>query len=163
MIYLGDFMIRLNNYVLDNIDISNIRDNEFSEKMKQDGDFKRFFGGVVLKEGNQDSIFMNDYLLKSNGHNVGYIHIGDKVIRDDVVAVTLYYYIDKMYRGNGIATGALRELMEYLINQEYINYFILNIHRENMASIKVAINNGFIRQNEIDDDEEEIQFVHKTL
>lgn len=156
-------MVVLNNYVLDNIDVNNITDSAFFEKMKQDEDFKRFFGGVLLKEENQGSIFMNDYLLKSNGQNVGYIHIGDKVIREEVVAVTLYYYIDKLYRGNGIATGALRELMEYLTNQEHVNYFILNIHRENMASIKVAINNGFIQKNEINYNEEEIQFVHKTL
>jgi len=156
-------MIKLNKYILKNIDINDIKDNEFFNKMNQDEEFKRFFGGVILNTENKTSLFMNDHMLQMGGQNVGYMHIGDKITRDDITAVTLYYYIDKSYRGNGIATEALKELMEYLTEKEKVNYFILNIHKENMASIKVAINNGFIQQNDIGEDEEEIQFIHKTL
>ena len=59
-----------------------------------------------------------------------------------------------------MATNIIKELLNYLKNKEKINYIILNIHRKNIPSIKVAIQNGFIKNIE---DEEEIQFVHKSL
>ena len=59
-----------------------------------------------------------------------------------------------------MATNLIKELLDYLKNQEKINYIILNIHKKNIPSIKVAIQNEFIKNME---DEEEIQFVHKTL
>lgn len=156
-------MIKLQKYELKNIEINNLNDKNFFEKMNQDEEFKKFFGGIVLSSENKDSIFMNDYLVQFNRTIVGYIHIADKINNGEIVAVTLYYYIDKLYRGNGIATTLLKELMEYLSKEENINYFILNINKANIPSIYVALNNEFIQKREIEEDEEEIQFVHKTL
>lgn len=156
-------MIKLQKYELKNIEINNLNDKSFLRKMNQDEEFKKFFGGIVLNSENKESIFMNDYLVQFNGAIVGYIHIANKINNGEIVAVTLYYYIDKLYRGNGIATTLLKELMEYLSKEENINYFILNINKANIPSIYVALNNEFIQKREIEEDEEEIQFVHKTL
>lgn len=77
------------------------------------------------------------------------MHISDKINNGDIIAVTLYYYIDNLYRENEITTQALKELMEYLTTEENINYFILNIDKTNIPSIHVAINNGFVKNKEV--------------
>lgn len=153
-------MIRLENFELEILNLHNEIDNSFFNKMNNDEQFKEYFGKVIYNENNSDNIFMKNYLVNYNSKKIGYVYISDKVEKNNISAVTLYYYIDSDYRNRGMATSIIKELLNYLRNKEKINYIILNIHRKNIPSIKVAIQNGFIKNIE---DEEEIQFVHKSL
>ena len=153
-------MIRLENFELEILNLHNEIDNSFFNKMNNDEQFKEYFGKVIYNENNSDNIFMKNYLVNYNSKKIGYVYISDKVEKNNISAVTLYYYIDSDYRNRGMATNIIKELLNYLKNKEKINYIILNIHRKNIPSIKVAIQNGFIKNIE---DEEEIQFVHKSL
>ena len=153
-------MIRLENFELEILNLHNEIDNSFSNKMNNEEQFKEYFGKVIYNENNSDNIFMKNYLVNYNSKKIGYVYISDKVEKNNISAVTLYYYIDSDYRNRGMATNIIKELLNYLKNKEKINYIILNIHRKNIPSIKVAIQNGFIKNIE---DEEEIQFVHKSL
>ena len=153
-------MIRLENFELEILNLHNEIDNSFFNKMNNDEQFKEYFGKVIYNENNSDNIFMKNYLVNYNSKKIGYVYISDKVEKNNISAVTLYYYIDSDYRNRGMATSIIKELLNYLRNKEKINYIILNIHRKNIPSIKVAIQNGFIKNTE---DEEEIQFVHKSL
>ncbi len=153
-------MIRLENFELEILNLHNEIDNSFFNKMNNEEQFKEYFGKVIYNENNSDNIFMKNYLVNYNSKKIGYVYISDKVEKNNISAVTLYYYIDSDYRNRGMATNIIKELLNYLKNKEKINYIILNIHRKNIPSIKVAIQNGFIKNIE---DEEEIQFVHKSL
>ncbi len=153
-------MIRLENFELEILNLHNEIDNSFFNKMNNEEQFKEYFGKVIYSENNSDNIFMKNYLVNYNSKKIGYVYISDKVEKNNISAVTLYYYIDSDYRNRGMATNIIKELLNYLKNKEKINYIILNIHRKNIPSIKVAIQNGFIKNIE---DEEEIQFVHKSL
>ena len=153
-------MIRLENFELEILNLHNEIDNSFFNKMNNEEQFKEYFGKVIYHENNSDNIFMKNYLVNYNSKKIGYVYISDKVEKNNISAVTLYYYIDSDYRNRGMATNIIKELLNYLKNKEKINYIILNIHRKNIPSIKVAIQNGFIKNIE---DEEEIQFVHKSL
>lgn len=153
-------MIRLENFELEILNLHNEIDNSFFNKMNNEEQFKEYFGKVIYNENNSDNIFMKNYLVNYNSKKIGYVYISDKVEKNNISAVTLYYYIDSDYRNRGMATSIIKELLNYLRNKEKINYIILNIHRKNIPSIKVAIQNGFIKNIE---DEEEIQFVHKSL
>ena len=153
-------MIRLENFELEILNLHNEIDNSFFNKMNNDEQFKEYFGKVIYNENNSDNIFMKNYLVNYNSKKIGYVYISDKVEKNNISAVTLYYYIDSDYRNRGMAISIIKELLNYLRNKEKINYIILNIHRKNIPSIKVAIQNGFIKNIE---DEEEIQFVHKSL
>ena len=153
-------MIRLENFELEILNLHNEIDNSFFNKMNNEEQFKEYFGKVIYNENNSDNIFMKNYLVNYNSKKIGYVYISDKVEKNNISAVTLYYYIDSDYRNRGMATNIIKELLNYLKNKEKINYIILNIHRKNIPSIKIAIQNGFIKNIE---DEEEIQFVHKSL
>lgn len=153
-------MIRLENFELEILNLHNEIDNSFFNKMNNEEQFKEYFGKVIYNENNSDNIFMKNYLVNYNSKKIGYVYISDKVEKNNISAVTLYYYIDSDYRNRGMATNIIKELLNYLKNKEKINYIILNIHRKNIPSIKVAIQNRFIKNIE---DEEEIQFVHKSL
>ena len=153
-------MIRLENFELEILNLHNEIDNSFFNKMNNEEQFKEYFGKVIYNENNSDNIFMKNYLVNYNSKKIGYVYISDKVEKNNISAVTLYYHIDSDYRNRGMATNIIKELLNYLKNKEKINYIILNIHRKNIPSIKVAIQNGFIKNIE---DEEEIQFVHKSL
>ena len=153
-------MIRLENFELEILNLHNEIDNSFFNKMNNEEQFKEYFGKVIYNENNSDNIFMKNYLVNYNSKKIGYVYISDKVEKNNISAVTLYYYIDSDYRNRGMATNIIKELLNYLKNKEKINYIILNIHRKNIPSIKVAIQNGFIKNIE---DEAEIQFVHKSL
>lgn len=153
-------MIRLENFELEILNLHNEIDNSFFNKMNNEEQFKEYFGKVIYNKNNSDNIFMKNYLVNYNSKKIGYVYISDKVEKNNISAVTLYYYIDSDYRNRGMATNIIKELLNYLKNKEKINYIILNIHRKNIPSIKVAIQNGFIKNI---DDEEEIQFVHKSL
>ena len=153
-------MIPLEKFKLEILNLQDEIDSNFFYKMHNEEQFKKYFGKVIYNKNTDNNIFMKNYLVNYNNEKIGYIYISDKIEKDDIKAVTLYYYIDSDYRNNGMATSLIKELLNHLKNQEKINYIILNIHKENIPSIKVAIQNEFIKNME---DEEEIQFVHKTL
>lgn len=153
-------MIDLENFKLEVLNLNNELDSNFFNKMNAEEQFKKYFGKVIDTKNDNDNIFMKSYLVNYKNEKIGYIYLSDKIERDDIKAVTLYYYIDSNYRNKGLATKLISELLSYLQNVEYINYIILNIHKDNIPSIKVAIQNGFIKNME---DEEEIQFIHKSL
>ena len=153
-------MIRLEDYVLKAADITDTTDLTFFKRMNQNKEFQKYFGTVSMQKEIENSIFMNDFIVIHEVEKIGYIHLSDKIEKDSICAVTLYYYIDPYYRNKGIATRLLGQLIYYLQNYEKINYIILNIHKENIPSIKVAIQNGFIKNLE---DDEEMQFIRKPL
>jgi [ribosomal protein S5]-alanine N-acetyltransferase len=101
---------------------------------KMIGHFERDYGKKTrVKWG----IFTNDEL-------VGIIEAFD--FHQKVNMVTIGYYLAEEYWGNGIATEAVRILLEYLFNEGNVNRIQAEVMPKNELSKKVLLKNGFLKE-----------------
>lgn len=54
------------------------------------------------------------------------------------------YYIDKDYEGKGVTTKALKAVISYAFNTLNINKLFIRAAKDNVASQRVALKNGFV-------------------
>lgn len=99
---------------------------------------------LEIKENND--IFNHGYLVKLNNNIIGYIYIS-AIKKDNIY---LEYLIKDEYRNKGYATILINEITNYIFESYNIEEIRLNISKDNIKSQKVALNNGYI----LEDDEE---------
>ena len=56
--------------------------------------FQNFFGKMQVESVNHsDSIFNHTFVVKDGGQFLGYLSISHRIVREDVMATTIYYGI----------------------------------------------------------------------
>jgi len=127
-------------------------------RLYRDELFQNFFGKMHVESVNySDSIFNHTFVVKDGGQFLGYLSISHRIVREDVMATTIYYGISPEYRHQGLGSKLVKEVSDYLLSRGDINTVIMNIDAENIYSQKVAKNADFIYMPEFSDDEE-LQF-----
>jgi ribosomal-protein-serine acetyltransferase len=58
----------------------------------------------------------------------------------------LAYFIDKEQEGKGITSKALKHIIDYSFNKLKMNKLFLRVAPENIASQRVALKNGFVKE-----------------
>lgn len=78
--------------------------------------------------------------LKENDLLIGTVGMG---FEDTLNEVEMAYFIDEEYQGKGYATESLVALFNWCMDVSTLDYMILTIDCENIASCKVAEKSGF--------------------
>ncbi len=94
--------------------------------------------------GHLDAIFDENTFIVEYGSigKIGYFSKSNPVVNGlNLSSVSLYYAISPKYRENGYATALLQELSKYFLEEN--DMLVLKIHKDNIASIKVAEGAGF--------------------
>ena len=103
------------------------------------------------------SIFNNTFIAVHGKSPIGYVALAHHIIKEQVMATTIYYGIALEYRHQGLGSQLVKELSNYLLSRDDIDTVITNIDINNTYSQKVARNAGFIHMIDFSDDEE-LQF-----
>lgn len=140
--------IELKDFNIVSYDRSNEDHRKFKFSLSSDDDFKRFFGqmfmnGIDEKFTESDSLEADKvYLVVKDSNIIGLV----RLLTKNKEVVELQYAIKKDYRKNKLGSVLLTEFSSYLLDNE-TNKIILKIEKNNIPSIKCAINSGFEEKN----------------
>lgn len=81
--------------------------------------------------------------LQENDEVVGSIYFEEDSLRYNTNALTVSYYMDEDYAGQGIMSEALREVLFTMFQQRDISLISARVFKENIASIKLLKKLGF--------------------
>ena len=123
--------ITLENYKLIKLEKDNKKDVEFVKNLFLDED-------VLLYLGHLENDFSNVYIVSDiMGNYIGYLSMSNVVLNmKNLTSVTLYYAIDKKYRGMSHGTLLLSEVSDYLLDK--VDMLVMMIDINNKASRRVA-------------------------
>ena len=123
--------------------------------------FKKKYLAVVDGRFEQSKGILEDYLYKDERNNISKVVNKDKknigvvgtLDMSSTGVVEVWYSIDKDLRGKGYGEKVLAQVTPYLIeNIKGLNDIELKIDKNNKASKKVALRNGYI----LDDEDKEL-------
>lgn len=97
-----------------------------------------------IKQASQKEQFCFVVVLKSNSEIIGMVMI--KNIDWTIPKGELAYFIDKDFEGMGITSNAVKWVVQYCFEQLEMEKLYIKFNPENVASKKVAINNGFEKE-----------------
>lgn len=122
------------------------------KKLKQDSDISYISEDYedFVSEPKSDDIFEpgKTYIVNYKNNKIGMI--GTKKI-DSKGIIELWYIIDKYYRGKGYGNKTLGLITQYLIEYvQGVEDVKLLIDKNNLKSIKCALNNGYNEVGEVD-------------
>lgn len=128
--------INLESYRLIKYDINNHKHMNFIKKLFNDDNVVFYLGH--LEKNVNNAYIVSDY----NDNYVGYLSLSDVVVNiKNLTSSTIYYAIDKRYRGMGYGSGLLKEVSEYRLAD--IDMLVMMIDVNNIASLKAAEKAGF--------------------
>lgn len=134
-------MIKLENFILEKIDIRNPKHINLIKQFDNDALVKKYlypykesFYDMVLDNDMSDFLFNSFYIINYQDRIVGYVEI--KNIKD----VDINYALLKSERNRGIATLFLKELSSYLLKECQDQIMSVNtiIRKENIPSINAS-------------------------
>lgn len=79
---------------------------------------------------------------KDDDRIIGYCGLVKQMV-DDIAEIEIGYRLDPEYWNRGLATEAASAVLEYALNTLELKKLISIIEDENIASIRVAVKNGF--------------------
>lgn len=120
--YIPAFLYRKNNKFLSTA-IKNIGDRDFNKK-------KMIIAGIYLKENPEKLVGLSEMFDYKKRRNI----------------ITVGYRLNENYWNKGIATNALKLMVEYLNKTIGISTLQAFVMPENTYSSKVLLNNGFCKQ-----------------
>lgn len=131
--------ISLDSYKLIKLKKENKIDLDFVKELFKDED-------VLLYLGHLENDFKNVYIVSDyDGNYIGYVSLSEVIVNmKNLTSVTLYYAIDKKYRGMGYGTLLLNEVSDYLL--ERVDMLVMMIDINNKSSLKVAEKASFIEE-----------------
>lgn len=131
--------ISLDSYKLIKLKKENKIDLDFVKELFKDED-------VLLYLGHLENDFKNVYIVSDyDGNYIGYLSMSNVIVNmKNLTSVTLYYAIDKKYRGMGYGTLLLNEVSDYLL--ERVDMLVMMIDINNKSSLKVAEKASFIEE-----------------
>lgn len=132
-------------------DSNDARHRKFKNDLIKDEEFKRYFGDFFLKR--VDDIFTDSeflevdkaYLVVDNETIIGMIRIFSY---HEAGFINIQYAVAKECRNQGYGKELLREITKYFLNKN-IKCISLDIDKNNIGSIKCALNVGYKRENNI--------------
>lgn len=117
-----------------------------TSKTKNLSESKQFIQDCSIKI--RDRIYF-PYVISNTLNNelVGFFDV--KNIDWNIPKAEIGYFIDTKYLGKGLASQFLEVVTHYYMNTLGFNKILLRIHEENISSIKVAENCGFVKEGSI--------------
>lgn len=109
-------------------------------KTKSKKDTKIFIDEVIQKQTNK-TYFPYVIIDTSKNELIGFLDI--KNIDWNIPKAEIGYFIDNDHTGKGIAKKALNQIVSHYFQYQKFSKFLLRIHGDNKASIKVAEKCGF--------------------
>lgn len=104
---------------------------------------KNFFDWIQEPSQDQTIESGKTYIVVQNEQEVG--AFGTKELKNDRV-LELWYVLKENYRGQKIGEKLLGEVTPYLIEHLNIDDIRLVINKENVASMKIAKENGYLEE-----------------
>lgn len=128
--------ISLDSYKLIKYDSNSIKDLNFIRGLFADEE-------VVSYLGHLENDFKNVYIVSDyDGNYIGYVSLSEVIVNmKNLTSSTIYYAIDKKYRGMGHGSRLLKEVSKYKLID--IDMLVMMIDVNNMASLKAAEKAGF--------------------
>lgn len=128
---------------------------QYFEKLFLDESFQEFLSSLNLNK-NTGGIFGSTYVVKRkiNNEKVGFVSFGDRVEKNDCIATSLYYGVDRNYRGQKLGQLILNEVSQYLLETKLVNLIVVNVDKKNKYSIATIENCKFVYQPDFSDDED---------
>lgn len=144
--------IELEKFKLVSYDSKNETHRNCKYKFLKDEQFVKFFGQFFIK--NSDEYFSDSneleikkvYFIEEEEKIIGLVRFFD--IKESGI-VDLQYAVNPEYRGLGYGNILLKEVTEYLLNNNKL--IRLDIDKNNLNSIKCAIRNNYEEDKKIDD------------
>lgn len=93
----------------------------------------------ILSDENDEALA---FIIELDGKTVGNISV--EKCDNDFVSVNLGYYIDSLYWNKGIATYAVKLMIDYLFSNTNIKRIYAEVFSDNISSSRVLEKNGFI-------------------
>ncbi|MCI6266902.1 MAG: GNAT family N-acetyltransferase [Erysipelotrichaceae bacterium] len=147
-----DNKIELEDLLLIKVDKNNLKHLEYLKKLFQNKEDKSMDFLGQLDQQIDDNTFI---VQNKHDKKVGYFAMSKPVINYlGLSSISLYYTIEPTYRSKGYATILLQEMSQYLLEKN--DMLVLNIHKKNLASRRVAEKAGFQLEFTSDEEEEEI-------
>ena len=137
-------------FVLEQVDLSNVQHEVFIKKLIKDKDIQREF--FLSKEQFIDNDIERDELLSNNCFVVMIENIPVGYIETSPISngsVSLSIGIEKTFRGNGYGTLILSGLTDNLLYRDDINRVSAIISNKNEASIRLFEKCGFERSEDV--------------
>lgn len=147
-------MIKLRTLDLDALNKQNPTHYVLATRMAEEKDMKKyisknFFNWIQEPSQNQIVEPGKTYIVVKQEQAVG--AFGTKDLKHDRV-LELWYILKENYRGQKIGGKLLGEVTPYLIEHLNIEDIRLVINKENIASMKIAEENGYIKEDEEKED-----------
>lgn len=133
--------------VITSYDTNNNSHREFKNSLINDLEFKKYFGEFFLKR--IDDIFTNSdslevdkaYIVLENDKIIGMIRIFSY---HQLGFLNIQYAVNPEYRNQGYGKKILKEVSNYFLNNNNIKCISLDIDKNNIGSIKCALDAGYI-------------------
>lgn len=137
--------ISLDNYKLIKLRKNSLNEVNFIRELFTDNE-------VISYLGHLENDFSNVYVVSdSEGNYIGYLSMSNIILNiKNLISITLYYAIDKKYRGMGYGTKLLNEVSDYLLNE--VDMLVMMIDVNNKSSLKVAEKASFEVEFKSDED-----------
>lgn len=132
--------------VIASYDTNNVSHRRFRDSLINDLEFRRYFGAFFLKR-------IDDIFTTSNSLEVDKAYL---VLEDDKIIgmiriysyhqlgfLNIQYAVNPEYRNQGYGKKILKEVSNYFLNNN-IKCISLDIDKNNIGSIKCALNAGYI-------------------
>lgn len=128
--------ISLDSYKLIKYDANNIKHFSFIKNLFNDED-------VVFYLGHLDNYLDNTYIVSDfDGNYIGYLSMSELIVNiKNLTSSTIYYAIDRKYRGMGHGSRLLKEVSEHKLAD--IDMLVMMIDINNVASLRAAEKAGF--------------------
>ena len=137
--------ISLDSYKLIKYDINNIKHVSFIKSLFNDEE-------VVSYLGHLDNYLNNTYIFSDfDGNYIGYLSMSEVIVNlKNLTSSSIYYAIDKKYRGMGHGSRLLKEVSEHKLID--IDMLVMMIDINNIASLKAAEKASFREEFRSDDE-----------
>lgn len=116
---------------------------EFYEIMESKSDFLSIMESFAVLWDKGISVLWGIYL---NHELIGFIGLLDIPIN-----ATLFYSIEKGARSQGFAKETVKSVLSFVFNSGLTDEILTEVYTDNIASIRVLINNGFVEFSRSDD------------
>ena len=122
----------------------------YIEGLLNDELIKKYLG--YLKDGisiSKNIGYLNShYVVKRGSNNVGYLYLSPPFIKDKRTSSEIRYAIDSLYRQSSLGNLLVKEISDYILENENIDSLVAIIQKQNLISKHIVENNGYIQDGE---------------
>lgn len=142
--------IFLKNFKLERVNFFDEEKINYIEGLLDDDLIKKYLG--YLKDGiliSKNIGYLNSHYVVKNGDDyVGYLYLSPPFIKDEKTESEIRYAIDSLYRRSGLGNTLVKEVSDYILENENIDSLVAIIQKQNLISQHIVENNGYIQDGE---------------